>query len=152
MIVGYHYTTFDAWTSIRTEGLKLFPLKPKDLEVFRVWGIKEGIWIYPERQEGSKLRGLLAERTQQYRTPNLVELEVRYEEEKSSLRFILQQKYPLTTKIELYHNGWFDHTGKMWHNQEPFELLQTPIPTKQIKLIRTFSSVTLLKSDRTCYF
>ena len=89
------------------------------------------IWLYKHPQEGTALLAMIVYVATEYDTKKVCLLEVEYEKSQSagniaSLRDILK----------LYHTLTLGFWG---HIKEPIDLLITPVPSKKIKLLRTWN-------------
>jgi len=148
-VLGYHYTTWEAYQLIQETGLHLSPLpkrheeKCADVLPF----IKDGcIWVYPELMRGLQQVGQVFYVAIRHDHHHLVCLEVDYPEWHSAL-YLVRREYEddsdvLTTNLnhKLLGAGLFNHT------QKSFDLITQPVPPEQIQMVAEWNLLELIQS------
>lgn len=75
-MIGYHYTSYDNWRRIQSEGIMPYVLR-RDI----VHDGVPGIWIFKDMQQGTSHAGCILFQINSKRTFHVVELEVEYRQE-----------------------------------------------------------------------
>lgn len=137
MKIGYHFTTWDTYQTIREVGLKPMPWERRHEESVadvRKW-IEDGcIWVYTQQQSIDKLLGMVFYVAIRHQNHRIVRLAVDYDDWQAASYHALREINSDGTinTINLTHR--LDGAGPFGHYQEPFELLITPIAPEAIHL------------------
>lgn len=130
-MIGYHYTSFDNWQKIKTEGLSPYVFyKPETADIIPE-GKFFGVWIWRRRFRGMSHVGSIMYQVSTKKTPKIVLLKVRYRKED-------RMANPYGEGIvSISHTGTFGefafHTGV-----EKSYVIVKPIPPEQIKLLEVY--------------
>lgn len=147
-MIGYHYTTWEAYQLIRETGLQLSKLEER--HKFEFPGIAEYvedgcIWVYPEYMQGRELIGMVFYVGIHHDSHRLVCLEVDYPEWHSVSRLVCR-KYeddPDINSVNLNHDlvdaGPFNHTRKR------FDLITEPVSLDRIQVVGEWDLVSLIQ-------
>jgi len=138
-MIGYHYTTPEAWAKICIEGLRLHPLEERHVIRFlqseskylaRV--AKEGcIWVYSEPMLGEQLVGMLMYVSTRHKSCGVVALEVEYSSEISARARVLASVSPGDTLL-MRHT--LEGAGSFNHINTDYDLIVESVPPDQIQL------------------
>lgn len=135
-MIGYHYTSSENYEKIKSEGLSLYWIKKKDLELWFNNGI-HGIWLWKNDLSGTNHLGSILWQLMTKGSTNIVKLRVEYEEADQYVKY----GYP----VEIEHDGRLGVWN--YHDRVPAVILGRPIPPGRIKLaakydlLQTISSV-----------
>ena len=147
-MIGYHYTTWEAYQLIRETGLQLSELEERHKLKFPeiVEYVEDGcIWVYLKLMEGCEQVGMVFYAGVRHDSYRLVCLEVDYPEWHSASRLV-RRKYeddPDVDGVNLNHDlfgaGPFDHTRKR------FDLITESVPPEQIQVVGGWDLVSLIQ-------
>jgi hypothetical protein len=141
-MIGYHYTTAEAWETIKRDGLKPYPLQQPRITEFL--DIDQGIWCWPEPQTGLTGLGQALWAMTKHRTSSLVVIRARFKESDiltQTGQVLLDNGVKSVTTAG--HRGTFTLlNGEQWewHADQPFIIVRNPIPAKHLTL---YSKITL---------
>lgn len=80
-MIGYHYTTYDAYQTIKRTGLKPMPVDPKkDMGPMREHIGGGCIWLYREDMTNAELLGMVMYVATHHNSTHVVRLAVEYED------------------------------------------------------------------------
>ena len=133
-MIGFHYTTWEAYQLIQETGLHLSPLPKQHEEKCSAMleFIEDGcVWVYPERMCGSQQVGQVFFVAIRHDCHHIVCLEVDYPEWHSATHLV-EQKYEndgVHVTHDLFGAGPFNHTRKR------FDLITQPVPPEQIQMV-----------------
>lgn len=132
-MIGYHYTTWEAYQQIQETGLQLSPLEERHKQ--RCWGVmefvKDGcIWVYPEFMQGRELIGMVFYVAFRHDSHYLICLAVDYAEWESA-RWLAKKRHE-ADDMRLTHDL---DAGPFGHFRKPFDLVTEPISSEQIQLV-----------------
>ena len=139
-MLGYHFTTLEAYETIAKKGLILSPIGTQHHEGFHdvMHLLQNGaIWIYKRPQKDTALLAMIIYVACEYNTKKVCLLEIEYEKSQSAGNIA-----SLRDIIHLYHTLTLGFWG---HVKEPIELLIKPMPPEKIKLLRTWNLEDWLK-------
>lgn len=146
-MIGYHYTTWEAYQQIKEDGLQLSPLEKRHEDKCRpaVEFVKAGcIWVYSEFMQGYEQIGMILYVAFRHDSHRVVCLEVDYAEWASASRLAYQKLSvtdPCVARVELTHGleaGLFGH-------QKRFDLITTPVLSEQIHLVGKWNLLDLVQ-------
>ena len=130
-MLGYHFTTYDAYQTIKRNGLKPSPLDPyKDMGALREH-INDGcIWLYTRDMPNSELLGMVMYVATHHDSDHVVRLLVEYEKWVAATH-VAEQKS--RDKVRPTHD--LEGVGCFGHIRAPVELLLEPVGPENIQLI-----------------
>lgn len=143
-MIGFHYTTWNAYQSIRVIGLQLSPLpkQHKDMCQATLEFIEDGcIWVYPEPMRGLQQVGQVLYVAMRHDNSHLVCLKVDYPEWHSATHLV-ERKFGDDARLthDLLGAGLFNHTRKR------FDLVTQPILPEQIQMAAEWNLRELIRS------
>jgi len=129
-----HYTTFENWQTIQSEGLKprsLLDYEANQLNpIVRDW-VKAGcIWVYTEALHDLELLGMLFALSQHHKSTRMVELVV-WSEDTVSRRFELEYPDDILRLRHSLKTGYYGSTRS-------FDLILKPVPWHSIQLLKQY--------------
>lgn len=132
-MIGYHYTTWEAYQKIKKGGLQLSPLEDRHRET--CWEVvefvKDGcIWVYPEFMQGYELIGMIFYVAFRHNSHRTVCLKVDYAEWESASR--LAKKEYEAEEVRLTHNL---DAGPFGHFRKHFDLVTQPVEPEFVQLV-----------------
>ena len=147
-MIGYHYTTYEAYQKIKEDGLQLSLLAKRhrdwDWEILGL--VSEGCtWVYPVYMVGRELIGQLFYAAVNHGSHHLVCLEVNYAEWESVSRRLIRRYNSSTDDVRLKHD--LAGAGLFGHTQKRFDLVITSIPPGQIRLVGEWNLPDLISVD-----
>lgn len=139
-MIGYHYTTWEAYQYIRAQGLQLLPLEERHRhgcqEVLHL--VENGcIWVYPEYMQDRKLAGMIVYIACRHDSNRIVCLEVEYPEVWSAI-WLASAEFEDDTHVVLRHTldlSVVDKPAPFGHTGEPFDLIIEPVSAKDIRIV-----------------
>jgi len=143
-MIGYHYTTWEAYQKIKEGGLQLSPLEERHKQT--CWGvvefIKDGcIWVYPEFMQGRELIGMIFYAAFRHDSHRTVCLEVDYAEWESAKK--CGQAHHKPDEVRLTHDL---DAGPFGHFRKPFDLVMKPVPPECIQLVGSWNILEFAKT------
>jgi len=129
-MTGWHYTTWNCWSKIKTEGLKPYPITKKEWKSVIGAETVQAIWMWRHRFTGKSHFGSIIYQMSMKNEDIVVLLEVDYEEGEI-MGISPEQRYSITHSGTLNKYTYHDGTEKSW-------LLCNPIPPERIRLIRIY--------------
>ena len=143
-MIGYHYTTWEAYQLIRETGLQLSELEERHKLKFPmiVEFVEDGcIWVYPRLMEGREQVGMVLYAGVRHGSHHLVCLEVDYPEWHSASCFVCRKFVDDTVNMshDLFGAGPFNHTRKR------FDLITEPVSPDQIQVVGEWDLVSLIQ-------
>lgn len=137
---GYHYTSFDRWVKIEKKGLIPYAINKIELWPYLDGYPAKGVWVWKHRMKGESHVGSILWQVATKAATKIVLLEVNYNPED-----ILCGSDGVI--LTLYHKGsienWHYHTKK---ESESSVIVTKPIPPENIKLLKVYDLVELLKA------
>lgn len=135
-MLGYHFTTLEAYEAIAKEGLVLAPVSQVHHEDFHdvMHLLKDGaIWIYKHPQKDVSLLAMIFYVAFELDTRQICLLKVEYEEDQAAS--IIASRG--SNIVKLYHTLTVgEYSG---HYKEPIELLIEPVSPEKVKLLKTWN-------------
>lgn len=134
---GYHYTSWDNWMQIQKSGLIPYKINnhPELLESLGIDHVM-GVWLWKNRPDSVSHMGNVIYQLAYKCKTKVVKLAVRYDPK-------WNLKSPRGENVNLYHCG---HIEKFNYHRNDKAVIQTGIiPPTQIKLIKIYNLVELLK-------
>jgi len=136
-VIGYHYTTLEAFEKIQNDGLFLHPLEERHVVNFLRNEAKylarvasEGcIWVYTEPMLGEQLVGMLMYVSTRHESHGVVALEVEYSPEISARAVVERGMTPADTLL-MRHT--LEGAGLFNHVDSDYDLITEPVPPTQI--------------------
>jgi len=145
-MIGYHFTTVEAYRRIREIGLQPSPLDPQPgLTPIQPYIRDGGIWLYRRRFAGHKLLGMLFYVAINHESDRIVRVAVEYDFWQAASWHALHDLEPDDT-IQLTHD--FTGVGHYGHIKEPFEVIITPVEPSKIRLMDTWNLMDVLHRAR----
>lgn len=147
-MIGYHYTTWEAYQKIRETGLQLSELEERHkLKLFMIVEyVKDGcIWVYPEYMQGRELIGMVFYAGIRHDSHRLVCLEVDYPEW-HSVSCLVRRKYeddPDIDDANLNHDLF--GAGSFGHVLKRFDLITEPVSPEQIHLVGEWNLLDMIQ-------
>lgn len=143
--VGYHYTSWTNWLTIREEGLKPVPLSEDKIAKVRPKTIDDwnghAVWVWVERLNALEHMGSLIYQLAKRNEAKIVHLRVWYQfKDRLPPHPNLQEN---GNRLGLTHNGAID--GYRYHARTRSCLLVNTVPPENIELLRTYDLIELLK-------
>ena len=126
-MIGYHFTTWEAWQDIQRNGIQLSHLSsnsyPDCEEVSDL--LDDGcIWVYTDLLPSYKMAGMVVYVALKHETHKVILLEVEYPEKASATILGAKQLQP-GDRIRLTHT--YNGAGPYGHSSQPFDLVLQPI-------------------------
>jgi hypothetical protein len=139
--VGYHYTSWRNWLSIKKYGMRPYEInKPELQEYFDYYPL--GIWCWTEEPSGKSEVGSILFQLSTKAQTKIVKLELSYTDD--DLLYYEGNGYK--QKILLYHVG---HIEKWtYHENQEAVIITNPIPADKIKLVRVYDLMDINKEDK----
>lgn len=143
-MIGFHYTTWEAYQLIQETGLHLAPLPKRHEEKCSAMleFIEDGcIWVYPELMQGLQQVGQVFFVAIRHDRHHIVCLEVDYPELHSA-RYLVEQKHgddDVHVTHDLFGAGLFNHSKKR------FDLITEPVPPDQIQMVGEWNLLKLIQ-------
>ncbi len=131
-MIGYHYTTKKDAIIILQEGLKPSPLNSRHYENFiQVLPFTDNgvIWLYEELQTDNALIGMIMHVATHHCCTEVCCLEVEYSED-ASVSVLAKRQDDSFKRLKHTLNA-----GCCGHDNQTIDLVITPVPPKQIKVI-----------------
>lgn len=142
--MGYHYTSWTNWLTIREEGLKPVPLSEDKIATVRPKAIEawdgQAVWIWVERLTPVEHMGSLIYQLAKRNEAKLVHLRVWYQFKD---RLPPRPNDEGGVRLGLTHNGKID--GYRYHHRTRSCLLIDTVPPHNIELMKTYDLAELLK-------
>jgi hypothetical protein len=140
-MIGYHYTTKEAWTQIQLNGMSPAPIRKHELDRFReeVPDMpSDAIWVWKDIPSPEAAWVVTANLASMHKSFELVLLEIEYED--SSACSIKYAKDSDIIKLKCTFSAGSFTTGHL-----PIELLISEVNSDNIKLLHSFN---LLKEQQ----
>jgi len=146
-MIGYHYTTWEAYQKIRETGLQLSPLEERhrDQCYAVVEFVEDGcIWVYPEHMQGRELIGMVIYIAFRHDNHHSVCLKVDYPEWESAARLALRKLAAdqLVKELNLNHDL---NAGPFGHISRRFDLITKPVSPEQIHLVGEWNLLDMIQ-------
>lgn len=147
-MIGYHYTTWEAYQQIQETGLQLSILEERHEDNCReVLEFIEGgcIWVYPEHMQGRELIGMVVYAAIRHDSHHLVCLEADYPEWHSATKLAFRKLAadPLVEALNLNHD--LHGAGPFGHFRKRFDLITESVPPEQIQLIGEWNLLDMIQ-------
>ena len=136
-MIGYHYTTWEAYQLIQETGLQLSSLEERHKVPVGCAAefVENGcIWVYPERMQGRELIGMVIYAAYRHDSHHSVCLEVDYPEWESATKLAFRKLAADQLVRELNLNHDLD-AGPFGHIRKRFDLITGPVPSERICLV-----------------
>lgn len=141
-MIGYHYTSWRNWESIRVHGIKPYTIaKDELLEYFDVLPKAIWVWLY-EPSTKSELGSILWQVTTKAQT-RIVKLQVEYRDEDILHYWNVAMQY--NQRVVLPHSGFLNNWN--YHNDENAVLVIKRIAPGQITLLKDINLLERIKPD-----
>jgi len=129
--VGWHYTPFTNWRSIKDYGLRPYPMiRHADVLAQNGFYDVRGVWLWTTRQRGRDHFGSIVQRMAEHSCEQVALIEVGYE------RADLLQT-PSGGLVKIYHDG---HLSEFkFHDNTPAVIAVKPIPVGRVKLLKVYN-------------
>lgn len=151
-MIGYHYTTWEAYQQIRETGLQLSPLEKRHEDNCRevLEFIEDGcIWVYPEHMQGRELIGMVIYAAVRHDSHHLVCLEADYPEWHSAIK-LAYRKYVDDSTVEAVNlNHDLMGMGPFGHVRKHFDLITKPVLLEQIHLVGEWNLLDMIQQGET---
>ncbi len=132
-MIGYHYTTYEAYLKIKEAGLEPRPLIKDEWDTELKNLVRNGcIWVYVESLIDRELIGQLMYVAVNHRSHHLVCLEVEYWEQES---VYIQTTLALEPEDKLYLTHDLGGIGVFNHTKAPYDLILSRISPERIHLV-----------------
>lgn len=134
-MIGYHYTTWEAYQQIRETGLQLSLLEERHKGWCRLVlkFVEDGcVWVYPEYMQGRELIGMVAYVAIRHDSHHVVCLEVDYPEWESATRLAMKAADSDVEAVHLNHD--LIGAGPFGHIRRRFDLITELVSPEQIHL------------------
>jgi hypothetical protein len=139
-LVGYHYTTLEAWQNIQKVGLLPHILDGAQTQVIRDWtGLKKpkGIWLWQKRLRGSSHVGTLLHRAIDHAKGELPIIALlRIELTPDMIQCWGSKNSDIRVGTNVTHTGTFNDWK--YHTEEDVWIVKNKIEPKSITLVKTY--------------
>ena len=135
-MIGWHYTSYENWLKIQTEGLRPYPISKPDLARFYPDATVMGIWAWIDRPVGLAHAGNCVYQMATKGVSKVVMLKVRYDKKDTV--------GPGGFHLLFHHDGHIEQL--VYHDgSQTAYVVGVPIPPEDIELVEVFDLVTAFK-------